>query len=172
MTSASVGDGSHRPTIWDRHKLARMSMRVGLVVVGTAMALLAACGDDSDIATVLVTDECVVDGPRTVAEGGTRLTLQRTGLGDYGAALVHFDDGHVVSDLEEHFEDVSQVWEERPDWVRVRYFLEVDDDDVTSPSGDTVVMDLRAGEYAVVCINFSDDRAGVPATLEVVAGNG
>lgn len=140
--------------------------------MGMAMALLAGCGGDSDIPTLLVTDECVVDGPRTVAEGETRLTLQRTGLGDYGAALVHFDEGHVVSDLEEHFEGVSQVWERRPDWVRVRYFLEVNDDDVASPSGDTVVMDLRADEYAVVCINFSDDRAGVPATLEVVAGEG
>lgn len=146
-------------------------MCVRVVVAGLAMALLVGCGDDPDIATVLVTDECVVDGPRAVAEGDTRLTLQRTGLGDYGAALVQFDDGHVVSDLEDHFEDVSQVWEQRPDWVRVRYFLEVNDDDVTSPSGDTVVMDLRAGDYAVVCINFSDDRAGVPATLEV-AGEG
>jgi len=147
-------------------------MRVGVVVLGMAMALLAGCGADSDVATVLVTGECVVDGPRRVTEGDTRLTLQRTGLGDYGAALVHFDDGHVVSDLEAYFEDVSQVWEERPEWVRVRYFLEVDDDDVASSSGDTVVMDLRAGEYAVVCINFSDELARVPATLEVVAGEG
>ncbi|HUG09273.1 MAG TPA: hypothetical protein VMP13_10340 [Acidimicrobiia bacterium] len=146
-----------------------MSARIGVVAMGLVMSLLTACGDDSEVPTVLVTDQCRVEGPQRVAEGSTRLTLQRTGLGDYGAAVVHFDNGHVLSELEAHFDEVSQVWEERPEWVRIRYFLEVDDDDVTSPTGDTVMMDLQPGEYAIVCINFSDDRARVPVTLEVVA---
>lgn len=115
----------------------------------------------------MVTDECGYEGPTTVAEGDARLTLQRSGLGDYGAAMVLFEDGYEVSDLEAYFADVTQSWEDRPDWVVVRHLLEVNDDSVASPQGDTVVMDLQPGDYAIVCINYSDDRAEVAAQVEV-----
>ncbi len=143
-------------------------MRAGLVGVAIAL-VLAACGGDPEIPTVLVNDQCRFDGPTRVEEGAVRFTLQRTGLGDYGAAVVHFQDGHGVAELEDHFERVTQVWDERPEWIGVRYLLQVDDDELTSPRGETVVMDLQPGEHAVVCIdyNYPEDRARVAAQLEV-----
>lgn len=143
-------------------------MPAKIILTMIVLAIVSACSATEEMPTLLVTDECRYDGPTTMAAGAARLTLQRTGLGDYGAAVVRFQDGHEVSDLENHLEGVTRVWEERPEWVRVRYLVQVDDDDVTSPQGDTVVMDLQPDHYAVVCINYSDDRADVAARLEVV----
>jgi hypothetical protein len=136
-----------------------------LIFLAIAPSLLGACGGDPAIPTLLVNDQCEYDGPERVVEGPSRLTLQRAGLGDYRAALVRLQDGHDASDLEEHFETVSHIWEDRPDWLVVRYVVEVDDSNVGRPHGDTVVMSVEPGDHGVVCI--TDERASVAANLEV-----
>jgi hypothetical protein len=132
-----------------------------------AVGALSGCGSDAEIPTLLVTDECSLTGPATLDEGTARLTLQRSGLGDHGAALVQITEGHTTAELEEHFADVSPIWGERPDWVRLRYVVQVEDTNVNSESGDTVLMSLEAGQHAVVCIDYSDDSAQVAADLTV-----
>lgn len=134
-----------------------------------AMLALVACGSDPAVPTLLVTDVCGFDGPTTLRGGTARLTLQRTGLGDYGAVVARLEDGHDVADLEEHFSTVSEIWDERPEWLVINYSVQVDDTDVDSPTGDTELIRLNPGSYAVVCINYSDDRAGVASAVEVIA---
>lgn len=148
-----------------------MSARIAGVALILGMIAATACGDDSAVPTVLVIDECNVNGPSRVADGFTRLTLQRSGLGDIRATLVILEDGHLVSELEEHFERVDRAWEQRPDWARVRYVLEVDDD-AGSPRSDTVLMELDPGEHAIVCINLSNGRVAKPVALQVVDKSG
>ena len=142
-------------------------MSARLVTIALALAIVAACGDPPT-PNLLVTDQCRYDGPGTIIEGEARLTLQRTGLGDYGAAVVRFPNGNELSDLEALLEEDTPIWENWPDWVQVRYLLEVNDDTVTSPQGNTVLMELQPDGYALVCINFSDENAAVAATVEVV----
>ncbi len=134
-----------------------------------ALATASACGADSGATTFLVNDQCQFEGPVAVEPGEVRFTLQRTGLGDYGAAVVTFEGDHGPDDLSAHFESVSGVWDDRPDWVTVEYFLETYDEDITPDDhmGETTLMDLGPGEHTVVCINFSDDRAEVAETVAV-----
>lgn len=136
------------------------------------VGVLCGCGSDAEIPTLLVTDDCSLTGPATLEEGTARLTLQRSGLGDYGAALVLIPEGHTTGDLEDHFAGVSPKWDDRPDWVRLRYVVQVDDTDVNSVSGDTVLMSLEPGSHAVVCIDYSDDSAEVAADVIVTANDG
>lgn len=145
-------------------------MRTGLMSVVAAL-MVAGCGGDSGIPILMVNDLCQYDGPDQVDEGEVRLTLQRTGLGDYGAAVVALEGGHDPEELVTHFEEVDSDWGARPDWVTVRHQLETRDEDLTSDdhTGETELISLPPGEHSVVCINFSDGRAGVAATIDVVA---
>lgn len=128
----------------------------------------AACGGDT-IPTLLVNDLCEFDGPTKVEAGDVRLTLQRTGLGDYGAAVVSIDEGHGPDDLADYFNTVSADWEDHPDWITVSYLLETRDEELTPEDhvGETTRMTLDAGEHTVVCINYSDSRSEVAARIEV-----
>jgi len=141
-------------------------------VVGIAIALVfAACGGDPEIPTLMVNDLCQFDGPSSVDEGQVRLTLQRTGLGDYGAAVVRFGDGRGTGDLIAHFETGSRYWDDRPDWIDVSYILETRDEDLTRDdhTGETTLMSLDPGEHALVCIMLSDGWSEVAETIEVLA---
>lgn len=145
-------------------------MRTGLVGLALALAL-AACGGDPEIPTLLVNDLCQFDGQSSVEEGQVRFTLQRTGLGDYGAAVVRFEDDRGSDDLITHFETVSRDWDDRPDWIEVRHFLETRDEDITPEDhrGVTTLVSLDPGEHAVVCIHLSDGRSDLAETIEVRA---
>lgn len=134
-----------------------------------SIVVLVACGSDPETPTLLVTDRCSYTGPETLQAGTARLTLQRSGLGDTGAAMVLLLDDHSADELRSHFEEVSPVWDERPDWARLRYVVEVDDSNTNSASGDTVLMSLEPGDHALVCIDYSDDEAEVAASIEVTA---
>jgi len=145
-------------------------MRTRLVVVATVL-VLAACGGDPEIPTLMVNDLCQFNGPSSVEEGQVRFTLQRTGLGDYGAAVVRFEDGRGSADLIAHFETGSRDWDDRPDWIDVSYLLETRDEDLTPEDhrGETTLMSLGPGEHALVCINLSDGWSEVAETIEVRA---
>lgn len=145
-------------------------MKAGLACLVIAL-ITPACGGEPGIPTLLVNDLCEFDGPTSVDEGEVRLTLQRTGLGDYGAAVVSLAEGHVPDDLTDHFETVSSDWDDRPDWIEVDYLLETRDEDLTPEDhvGETTVMTLVPGEHTVVCINYSDARSEVSETIEVRA---
>lgn len=141
-------------------------------LVGVAIALVfSACGGDPEIPTLMVNDLCQFNGQRSVEEGQVRLTLQRTGLGDYGAAVVRFGDDRGSGDLIAHFETGSRDWDDRPDWIDVSYILETRDEDLTPGDhrGETTLMSLDPGEHAVVCINYSDVWSEVAGTIEVRA---
>lgn len=146
-----------------------MKARVTCLVV----ALIAsACGGDT-VPTLLVNDLCEFDGPTTVTAGEVRLTLQRTGLGDYAAAVVSIDEAHSPDDLTDHFATVSSDWDDHPDWITVEYLLETRDEELTPDDhvGETTVMTLAPGEETVVCINYSDSHSEVAATIEVQAAD-
>lgn len=142
-------------------------MKARLVCLVAAL-IASACGGET-VPTLMVNDLCQFDGPTSVEAGEVRLTLQRTGLGDYGAAMVSIDDSHGPGDLTEYFETASSDWNDRPDWITVSYLLETRDEDLTPEDhvGETTIMSLDPGEHTVVCINYSDSRSEVAETIEV-----
>jgi hypothetical protein len=118
--------------------------------------------------TLLVTSECVFNGPEQMEEGPVRLTLNQEGLGETGAVIVQILDDRTYQELTTHFEDVSPQWGERPDWLRVKASLSVDGGTASASTSAT----LASGTHAVICIRYWEDDSAMPvARLEVESVN-
>lgn len=143
-------------------------------VMAFALTLMVtACGGEPEIPTLMVNDQCQFDGPGIVEEGTLRFTLQRTGLGDYGGAVVRFEADMGTADLATHFETTSRDWSDRPDWIVVSALLETRDEDITPDDnrGETTLISLQPGEHAVVCIDLSNGRSDVVERVTVVSAD-
>lgn len=113
-----------------------------------------ACGQVEPVLMALSMPDCTYSGPDSMDEGRARLSLTLNGIGEWGAALVVFEDDHEFSELELVAEE-SPLLADLPEWVRVVVELRLSDDG--GREGTDAERVLEAGEHAVLCIYPDDD---------------
>lgn len=149
--------------------MPRLANRAALLFLGVA---LAACGQVDPVVMSVGMVECVYQGPSSMEVGNARVTLTLHGLGRGGLSLVELADGKTHHDLSDHFETVSEVWDERPDWAESKGLLEVSDQE--GVTADSRNFGMSPGAYAFVCIDYPYDgtepTSRVAASLRVNSG--
>lgn len=135
--------------------------RAGLVSTGILALALVACGQVEPVLLPVSMPECIYSGPAVMEEGSASLSLRINGLGEAAVLVVGIEDGHEVEDLATHLTDVSDQWTERPDWLSTR--VEVRLSSAEGLSGREKTVQLRPGQYAVVCVDHTGE--GSPARL-------
>lgn len=130
---------------------------------------IVACGQVEPVLMHVTMPDCTYQGVAEMEEGEVSLSLSLNGLADAGAVLVELTSGHTFEDLETHLDSVSNELDDLPDWVVELISLRLADTE--GRDGIEGSERLRAGSYAVLCIDYPyDDGAhtvSVAGPLEV-----
>lgn len=141
-------------------------MRRVSLAIGAVALVLTACGQVEPVLLVVSVPDCTYQGPHAMTEGNASLSLTMNGLGDSRVLLVELTGGHTSAELEEHFETVSDHWDDRPDWLSPTIDLVLEDSD--GIGGKEQTAHLRPGSHVVVCVDQSgQNRSRLAASLEV-----
>lgn len=131
---------------------------------------LTACGQVEPVIVAVGMPECSSSGVASMREGRLSLSLTLNGIAHSGVVLAELIEDHSYDDLEEHVATRSDLWEQRPEWVKVRAELELSTSEGIDSAEETIF--VEEGDYAIVCIDHENETGTmrVEAPLEVRAG--
>jgi hypothetical protein len=145
-------------------------MRVGLFSAALLISVVA-CGQVEPVILAVSMPECTSSKLPPMREGRLSLSLTLNGIAHSGVAVAELTEGHTYDELLEHVTAGADVWERRPDWLKVRAELELSSAQGLDGVEETVF--VESGDYAVVCLDHdteSGTRMQVEAPLSVRAG--
>ncbi|MFZ0012632.1 MAG: hypothetical protein WAL25_00830 [Acidimicrobiia bacterium] len=145
-------------------------MRLGLLFA-VLLSSLVACGQVEPVIVAVSMPECTSSNVRSMREGRLSLSLTLNGIAHSGVAVAELIEDHSYDELQEHVATGSDVWERRPEWLRVRAELELSSAQGLDGVEETVY--VESGDYAIVCLDHdtpSGTRMRVESPLRVRAG--
>ncbi len=134
----------------------------------TASIALVSCGQADPVLMPVSMPECIYQGPSSMEEGNARISLRLNGLGESGAALVQLTEDRSFDELRAHFENDSR-WSRQPSWARTVTELRLERGMGLDDDGVARTVDLSAGSYAVVCIEYpeGEDEGSAHSEAEI-----
>ena len=136
------------------------------------LAITTACGQVEPVLLPVTMPDCVYQGASAMDEGMARLSLAANGLGRFGVALVEVPAETAAADVEDHLAEVGNTWGRLPEGATTRVVLRLDD--TLGVDGVEESLPLRAGSYALLCIEFpyGDAKPGARLAGMLRVGDG
>lgn len=122
------------------------------LLAAIALLGLSACGQVEPVMVAITMPDCVHRGATSMSEGRMSLSLTLNGIADAAVILVEIPEGRSYSELEESLDDRRP-----PSWATE--ITEVRLSSAQGVEGAVEEIALRAGDYAVVCVDDPDGEA-------------
>jgi hypothetical protein len=124
-------------------------------IAAVLLLVVAACGQVEPVLAHVTMPDCTYQGATSMKEGEVSLSLSLNGLADAGVILGAIGAEHTYRDLETHLAGVSDELEDLPEWLEGVIDLRLSDAQALDGVEDTVR--VRAGSYAVICVDYPYD---------------
>lgn len=124
-------------------------------IAAALILAVAACGQVEPVLAHVTMPDCTYQGANSMDEGEISLSLTLNGLANAGVMLGAIAEEHTYEELETHLTEVSAELGSLPTWLEGVIDLRLSDAQALDGVEDTA--HLRAGIYAVICVDYPYD---------------